>query len=449
MDLGHYPQHHLEGSMIAGSSAAGVNSLSGVGAGPSGGSSAGKETELETVLRLQYKLCSLQHEHILQHIAVYPRVYEVVHRRSSREPADVYLASSLPRKDRHHRCAAVVTAQAGGGCLRDAVNKGAVHVPTATALQAAAGSIGLPLGIDVTAFGSQQLQELVAQFEQQLPLLPPLPVRGSLEQPPTPSAGVMSSMSALAAAPGLHLRHQHMQQLREPCMSLLQLMLLHIALGMQHLHACGIIHGELRLDNVMIDGKLPSTVELVQLQQKEEKERSGQTTASAALGQQQQQQQPPLESLTEDSEAVQLQTGVPAGTAGFSLKLKDIGLCTVGWQHKQVSVRKLAGRPRLQAVSWLAPECFKGASLSKQTDVYAFGILMWELYTGQVAFSDLATGNVKVLQTVISEGGRPQFPVSTPMWYATLATRCWSASVKGRPSFRRIVAQLQAGDITQ
>jgi serine/threonine protein kinase len=47
-------------------------------------------------------------------------------------------------------------------------------------------------------------------------------------------------------------------------------------------------------------------------------------------------------------------------------------------------MRKLAGRPRLQAVSWLSPECFRGDGLSKHSDVYAFGILMWELYTGQV-----------------------------------------------------------------
>jgi serine/threonine protein kinase len=35
-------------------------------------------------------------------------------------------------------------------------------------------------------------------------------------------------------------------------------------------------------------------------------------------------------------------------------------------------------------VSWLAPECFRGEGLSKYSDIYAFGILMWELYTGEV-----------------------------------------------------------------
>eukprot|EP00878_Enallax_costatus_P038823 GHUV01044297.1.p1 GENE.GHUV01044297.1~~GHUV01044297.1.p1 ORF type:complete len:128 (+),score=60.37 GHUV01044297.1:412-795(+) len=69
---------------------------------------------------------------------------------------------------------------------------------------------------------------------------------------------------------------------------------------------------------------------------------------------------------------------------------------------------------------------------------------MWELYTGQVAFNDLVTGSAKVLQTIINDGVRPQFPDSAPSWYVTLASRCWAGTPKNRPGFRRIVAQLQA-----
>jgi hypothetical protein len=46
----------------------------------SGSSSSGnvvRETELEAVLSLQYRLCSVSHPHVLQHVAVYPHVYEV------------------------------------------------------------------------------------------------------------------------------------------------------------------------------------------------------------------------------------------------------------------------------------------------------------------------------------------------------------------------------------
>jgi len=64
----------------------------------------------------------------------------------------------------------------------------------------------------------------------------------------------------------------------------------------------------------------------------------------------------------------------------------------------------------------------------------------------QVAFNDLITGSTKVLQTIIGDGVRPQFPPGAPTWYVTLASRCWSGTPKNRPSFRRIVAQLQALD---
>jgi hypothetical protein len=64
----------------------------------------------------------------------------------------------------------------------------------------------------------------------------------------------------------------------------------------------------------------------------------------------------------------------------------------------------------------------------------------------QVAFNDLVTGSAKVLQTIIGDGVRPQFPDNAPSWYVTLASRCWSGTTKSRPSFRRIVAQLHALD---
>jgi hypothetical protein len=60
-----------------------------------------------------------------------------------------------------------------------------------------------------------------------------------------------------------------------------------------------------------------------------------------------------------------------------------------------------------------------------------------------VAFNDLVTSNTKVLQTIIADGVRPQFPDSAPAWYVTLANRCWAGAAKTRPSFRRIVQALQ------
>lgn len=66
----------------------------------------------------------------------------------------------------------------------------------------------------------------------------------------------------------------------------------------------------------------------------------------------------------------------------------------------------------------------------------------------QVAFNDLVTSNTKVLQTIIGDGVRPQFPDSAPSWFVALANRCWAGAAKSRPSFRRIVQALQAIDST-
>jgi hypothetical protein len=68
------PQHGAVAGVAGGGG--GSSSLSGPS---SSGSNVVRETELETVLSLQYRLCSLQHDNVLQHIAVYPRVYEVRH----------------------------------------------------------------------------------------------------------------------------------------------------------------------------------------------------------------------------------------------------------------------------------------------------------------------------------------------------------------------------------
>lgn len=66
----------------------------------------------------------------------------------------------------------------------------------------------------------------------------------------------------------------------------------------------------------------------------------------------------------------------------------------------------------------------------------------WELYTGSVVFSNFASTPTKLVQTVISDGLRPQFPDTAPAWYVALATRCWQPNPKQRPSFRKIIAAL-------
>eukprot|EP00877_Chromochloris_zofingiensis_P007103 jgi/Chrzof1/2646/Cz11g23210.t1 len=184
-----------------------------------------------------------------------------------------------------------------------------------------------------------------------------------------------------------------------------------IAQGMQFLHANGILHGELRPENILIDGQLQShskatspfatasAQSTTSTPHDTVPSANGDNSSCAWSGQ-------PPSAAARMNDGVQLGSVAPAGATGtavaapatatgaitdtslheapFCVKLKDIGLCYGSVQNRILHVKKLAGRSRQHAVRWLPPECFRGDGLSKYTDVYAFGMLMWELYTGQV-----------------------------------------------------------------
>ncbi|VDD95521.1 unnamed protein product [Enterobius vermicularis] len=57
------------------------------------------------------------------------------------------------------------------------------------------------------------------------------------------------------------------------------------------------------------------------------------------------------------------------------LKICDFGLSTIGQKHFNFSA--VTQTP----TKWLAPEAFTRRQLSTQTDVWAFGVLMWEIFS--------------------------------------------------------------------
>lgn len=73
----------------------------------------------------------------------------------------------------------------------------------------------------------------------------------------------------------------------------------------------------------------------------------------------------------------------------------------------------------------MAPEVLMFGKISRASDVYAFGVLLWELYTAQQAFK----GMPKALlgHEVTKMGQRPEFPPDSPFDYQLLACRCWES----------------------
>ncbi|GIL84435.1 hypothetical protein Vretifemale_13055 [Volvox reticuliferus] len=99
----------------------------------------------------------------------------------------------------------------------------------------------------------------------------------------------------------------------------------------------------------------------------------------------------------------------------------------------------LAGRSRL---SVLTAELWTKGHMSQPADVYAFGITLWELATGERPYRGLNAA--RILHRVLLNGDRPAMPPWLPPSYTRLATSCWAQSPKDRPTFGEIVRHLEA-----
>ena len=83
---------------------------------------------------------------------------------------------------------------------------------------------------------------------------------------------------------------------------------------------------------------------------------------------------------------------------------------------------------------------------SKPADVFAFGMLAVEIFTGQIPFVEQENAVIVVFQ--ILRGDRPKMPENThevgltvEIW--NLIESCWRQDPKKRPTIEEIVARLQ------
>ncbi|CAJ0942945.1 unnamed protein product, partial [Mesorhabditis belari] len=114
-------------------------------------------------------------------------------------------------------------------------------------------------------------------------------------------------------------------------------------------------------------------------------------------------------------------------------KLGDFGLC----------VKAPEGRIRAGGhlpVRTLPPEAIETLVFDEKTDVWAFGLLLWELYTGGLV--PLADITLPEVLSSLKSGYRPQVPEKCPEKIVELMTECWQMSPDDRPSFTDLRAAL-------
>lgn len=153
------------------------------------------------------------------------------------------------------------------------------------------------------------------------------------------------------------------------------IMIFGIASGMSFLHSHDIIHRDLKLENILVDERLFPKI------------------------------------------------------SDFGLsKIKKKNDCSTNQTN---SIAGLKGTP-----TYLAPEIIENLEYSKAGDIYAFGIVVYEIMTTERAFSG---HTIVQLFNAVVRGERPTIDKSVPESYRQLIERCWAQDPNKRPSFDQIV----------
>lgn len=77
---------------------------------------------------------------------------------------------------------------------------------------------------------------------------------------------------------------------------------------------------------------------------------------------------------------------------------------------------------------------------SSHSDIYAFGILSWELLHERQAFEGLNEYNL--INSIVNEGNTLKFDDSIPADVSSILSRCFAPVPEDRPNARSICMQL-------
>jgi serine/threonine protein kinase len=98
------------------------------------------------------------------------------------------------------------------------------------------------------------------------------------------------------------------------------------------------------------------------------------------------------------------------------------------------------------SLMWMAPELHKRPSAPcPASDVYAFGMVMYEMYTGRQPWeAELQASGMSPLMVPswVVSGSRPSIPIHVPQPFADIMRKCWNADPSQRPSLSDIISAL-------
>jgi proto-oncogene tyrosine-protein kinase Met len=116
--------------------------------------------------------------------------------------------------------------------------------------------------------------------------------------------------------------------------------------------------------------------------------------------------------------------------ANISVKIADFGLSRDIYEKNYYRIgTKVCKLP----IKWMSPESIEKHIFNTKTDVWSYGVLVWELFTrGITPYLQI---NNDFLFRHLKQGNRLPKPKYCPKVIYAILLKCWSQNPKSRPSF--------------
>jgi len=123
-------------------------------------------------------------------------------------------------------------------------------------------------------------------------------------------------------------------------------------------------------------------------------------------------------------------------------KFGRIKICDFGLSQIKPDNGKLLDKGTIPGTPlWMAPEVMMGRPVDESADVYAYGIVLWEIVTQEVPFPEMTSYGV-FRRAICTQNVRPPIPDNCPKSIKNLLEVCWHKDPETRPNFDRVITIL-------
>ena len=124
----------------------------------------------------------------------------------------------------------------------------------------------------------------------------------------------------------------------------------------------------------------------------------------------------------------------PTPLDNITCKICDFGLSKMGALVTSLGVSG--------TVRWMSPEVMQDEPTTAKTDVYSFGMVLWEVFVRKLPFGSTNLG--AIVYNVVRNHARPPIPARVPRDVARVIEQCWAGSPDARPAFDAVIPMLEA-----